>query len=110
MSIFKHHIFVCQNERESSDPRGCCVARGSHEVLEAFKAELKSRGLKGEVRANKAGCLDQCAFGPSVVIYPEGTWYAHVKPSDVPEIVTSMLEGKRINRLLHPKQKRDGIQ
>ena len=30
------------------------------------------------VRANKAGCLDQCEHGPTVVVYPEAVWYGHV--------------------------------
>lgn len=90
MAIFEHHIFVCTNERDLSDARGCCSARGGEAVLEAFRKELTERGLKGRVRANKAGCLDQCARGPAVVIYPEGVWYDHVKPEDVPGIVARL--------------------
>jgi (2Fe-2S) ferredoxin len=78
------------------------MARGSHEVLEAFRLEIQKRGLKGKVRANKAGCLDQCAFGPSVVIYPEAVWYAKVSPKDVPEIVDAMLKGEVLKRCLFP--------
>ena len=25
MPPFKHHIFVCENQRDPSDPRGCCT-------------------------------------------------------------------------------------
>jgi hypothetical protein len=39
--------------------------------------------LKGRVRANAAGCLDQCEHGPTVVIYPEAVWYGGVAPEDV---------------------------
>jgi (2Fe-2S) ferredoxin len=55
-----------------------------------FKKEVERLGLKGIVRANKAGCLDQCEYGPSVVIYPEGVWYWVGKEADVTEI----MEGK----------------
>jgi len=99
MSVFEHHIFICTNERSAEDPRGCCLARGSAEVLETFRKEIKTRGLKGKVRANKAGCLDQCSAGVTVVIYPEATWYAKVTAQDVPEIVSSMLENKQVSRL-----------
>jgi len=91
--IFKHHIFICTNERKADDPKGCCTARGSHKVVEAFKEELKKRNLKGEVRANKAGCLDQCSYGAVVVIYPEATWYSKVTPEDAPAIVEAMMAG-----------------
>jgi (2Fe-2S) ferredoxin len=102
--LFKHHIFVCLNEREPGNPRGCCKDKGAEQVLETFRTELLSRGLKGTVRANKAGCLDQCALGVAVVIYPSGTWYVGVKPGDVKEILDSLMAGKPVSRLLHPKQ------
>ena len=56
-----------------------------------FKKELAARGLKGQVRANKAGCLDQCEHGPTVVVYPEAIWYGGVSHEDVAEIVESHL-------------------
>jgi (2Fe-2S) ferredoxin len=104
--LFKHHIFVCLNERPPGHPRGCCQEKGAENVLEAFRAELLARGLKGTVRANNAGCLDQCSLGPTVVIYPSETWYVHVQPADAKEIVDAMLKGGVVERLLHPKQKR----
>ena len=90
---FRHHLFVCENVRPPDDPRGCCTARGSGGLREAFKAELARRGLKGIVRANKSGCLDACAHGPTVVVYPEGVWYGGVTVADVPEIVERHLVG-----------------
>ena len=105
MSLFEHHIFVCINERDSSDARGCCAARDSKSVLEAFRVEVHARGLKGKIRVNKAGCLDQCANGPSVVIYPEGTWYAKLCADDVPEILDALEKRDRVDRLLHSKLK-----
>src|SRR5206468_1615537 len=68
---FERHVFVCQNERTPDDPRGCCAAKGSAAVLEAFKSALKARDLSRRIRAQKAGCLDACATGVSVVVYPE---------------------------------------
>jgi (2Fe-2S) ferredoxin len=91
---FRHHVFVCENRRSEDDPRGCCSAKGSVEIRAALKAELKRRGMK-DVRANASGCLDACAFGPSIVVYPEGVWYGRVRVEDVPEIVEEHLVGGR---------------
>jgi (2Fe-2S) ferredoxin len=97
---FSHHVFICENQRPECDPRGSCCARGSEAVRQAFKEELHRRGLKGQVRANGAGCLDACAHGPSVVVYPEGVWYGGVRPEDVAEIVERhLLGGQPVERL-----------
>jgi (2Fe-2S) ferredoxin len=97
---FRHHVFVCENRRPDDDPRGCCAAKGSEAIRAAFKDAIKKHGLKGQVRANAAGCLDACADGPSVVVYPEGVWYSHVSPEDVPEIVERhLVNGEPVARL-----------
>ena len=101
---FRHHVFICENLRDPSDPRGCCAAKGSAEIRDAFKAELAKRGLKGQIRANSSGCLDACATGPTVVVYPEGVWYGGVTVADVPEIVERhLVNGEPVERLLVQK-------
>ena len=53
------------------------------------------------MRANAAGCLDACEVGPSMVVYPDNVWYAHVSPADVKEIVSEHLVGGRpVQRLV----------
>jgi (2Fe-2S) ferredoxin len=91
MPKFEHHIFICTNQRPPENPRGCCDPQGLGALQLCFKKELARRGLKATVRANKAGCLDQCEHGPTVVIYPEAVWYGGVGPEDVAEIVESLL-------------------
>jgi (2Fe-2S) ferredoxin len=94
------HIFVCENMRPEGHPKGCCALKGSPELRERFKALIHQHGLKGRVRANMAGCLDQCAHGPTVVIYPEGVWYGGVTLADVDEIFTChVLGGQPVERL-----------
>lgn len=103
MSRYRHHVFVCENVRPEGDPRGCCAARGGREIRQALKAELKRRGLAGSIRANASGCLDACLDGPTVVVYPSGTWYARVRVEDVPEIVDGLEADRRVDRLLNPR-------
>ena len=106
---FRHHVFVCENRRPDDDPRGCCAAKGSEEIRAALKDEIKRRGLKGAVRANGAGCLDSCADGPSIVVYPGGVWYGHVTLADVPEIVEShLVNGRPVERLRMKKYEGGG--
>ena len=57
------------------------------------------------MRANEAGCLDQCENGCTVVIYPDEAWYGHVTSEDVTEIVEQHLLGDRlVERLLMDNQ------
>ena len=96
MPKFTSHIFVCCNQRAAGHPRGCCDPEGSQQLREAFKTELKKRGLGPLVRANQAGCLDQCELGPAVVIYPQQVWYGNVQLADVPRIVEETVIGGRV--------------
>ena len=53
------------------------------------------------VRVIQTGCFGLCAKGPIVIIRPENTFYAQVKPEDCEEIIhTHILGGKRVERLL----------
>jgi len=95
MAKFERHIFICGNVRPQGHPRGCCDPTGQAELQKIFKAKLAERGLKGRVRANQSGCLDQCEHGPNLVVYPDGVWYGGVTPADVEEILDSHIVGGR---------------
>ena len=93
MPSLQRHVFVCINERAADNPKGCCKLRGGIDVRDRLKAELSSRGLSKIIRANNAGCLDQCEHGVTVVVYPEQVWYGGVTVGDVPEIIERHLFG-----------------
>ena len=103
MSGYQRHVFICTNERPADSPKGSCTARGADSVLMVFKRLVKERGLDATMRAQKAGCLDYCSQGVTVVVYPEAVWYAHVTADDVPEIVEShLVHGIPVERLRMP--------
>lgn len=95
MEIFEKHVFVCVSGK-------VCPGEGAEEVCGALRREIHDRGLKTRIRINKAGCFDQCGNGPLIVVYPEATWYAHVKVEDVREIVEEhLIGGKPVERLIY---------
>lgn len=103
MPKFEKHIFVCGNQRPAGHPRGCCDPEARAALQLAFKQKLAVLGLKGKVRANQSGCLDQCEHGPTVVVYPEAVWYGKVKLEDVDEIIdTHVAGGSPVERLRIP--------
>lgn len=102
-TYFKRHIFFCLNERANGE--ACCAQHNAQAAFDHCKQRIKSLGLAGpgQVRVNKAGCLDRCSAGPVAVVYPEGTWYTYVDPSDIDEIIDRHLrDGQVVERLLTP--------
>ena len=96
---FKKHVFVCANQKP--EPKKSCGEAHGLALVEEFKKELKDRNLQVEIRAQRAGCLDTCALGPSVVVYPEGVYYGNVQLADVKEIVEEHLVADRpVQRLV----------
>ena len=71
---YRHHVFFCLNQREPDAPRPSCANCNAQAMQEYAKKRVKALGLAGpgQVRINKAGCLDRCEDGPTVVVYPEG--------------------------------------
>jgi (2Fe-2S) ferredoxin len=104
MAAFRHHLFVCLHGRPPG-ARESCGPKGSGDLLKAMKARVRELGLEQTVRVNKSGCLDQCAGGPHMVVYPEGVWYAGVRRvEDALEIVDRHLaRGEVVERLRAPE-------
>jgi (2Fe-2S) ferredoxin len=102
-TYYERHIFFCLNERKGGEE--CCAQHHAQEAFDRCKSLVKAAGLAGpgQVRVNKAGCLDRCAAGPVAVVYPEGVWYSYVDARDIDEIVESHLKnGQVVTRLLTP--------
>ena len=94
MNEIKKHVFVCVNERNERNPKGCCAYKDSLEIMTQLKRTIKDKGIK-DIRVNKSGCLGCCENGVSCVIYPEGTWYTIPnKEKSILEISESIINGE----------------
>lgn len=101
MFNYKYHIFCCINERPADNPKGCCKAKGSDEILDYLKGAVHDKGLKQEIKVSASKCLGACSHGPSVVIYPEGVWYTVSTVKDAQEVLEKhILNGKIVDRLI----------
>jgi (2Fe-2S) ferredoxin len=93
MGPFEIHVFVCTGG-------GTCPHQGAVAIHAYLKEAVARAGLRGKVRVNNAGCLDQCGHGPNLVIYPENVWYSHVTREEAEVIFTEhILGGKPVERL-----------
>ena len=99
--MVRSHVLICGGTG--------CTSSGSVAVREAMAKELELAGLSDEVKIVQTGCFGLCANGPIMIIYPEGTFYSHVKVDDVKEIVEEhLLKGRLVERLLH-KETDEGV-
>ena len=101
-SPFEKHVFVCTSGNY------CPMLDGdSKAVHKALKEQVGQAGLKGRVRVNNSGCLDQCGHGPTAVVYPDNVWYSHLTVADVSAIVQEhLIGGQPVERLRYHPPKR----
>ncbi len=94
--VYDKHIFICVNQRAAGAARKSCGEAHGMEIVDAFKKKLKERELPIKLRAQKAGCLDICDYGQTLVVYPEGVFYVGVTLNDVDEIIDEHIVNNRV--------------
>lgn len=95
--IYQYHLFFCTHERD--DGREFCQQHDAQSLRDYAKQRVKELGLK-KIRVNNSGCLNRCALGPMLVIYPEGIWYQYQTREDIDEIIESHLRNSNIVKRL----------
>lgn len=87
------HVFLCTGPT-------CCTPDDGMKAWEALKAGIKEHDLGTGPNAchrSKVGCLRICCHGPTVVVYPEGTWYHGMTAERIPRFVKEhLVEGRPI--------------
>lgn len=100
MNIYRSHVLVCGGTG--------CTSSNSPKIIEKMNVEIGKAGLDKEVKVVQTGCFGLCEAGPIVIVYPEGSFYSHVKVEDVTEIVNEhLLKGRIVQRLLYKGSKED---
>ena len=99
--MIRSHVLICGGTG--------CTSSGSIKIREAMERELAVQGLSDEIKIVQTGCFGLCANGPIMIVYPEGTFYSHVKVEDVSEIVSEhLLKGRIVDRLVHHEDTDEG--
>ena len=90
---YKYNIMVCGGT-------GCRSCK-SKKVQEKLEEVIKAKGLEKDIIVNGVGCFGLCVNGPIVLVYPQDAMYEKVSVDDCEEIISSLAEGKLVERLLH---------
>lgn len=97
IGLYKYHVLICGGT-------GCSSGK-SKIIYDEFNKQLVNCGEKNLAKVVMTGCFGLCAKGPIVIVYPEGTFYAHVKPEDVSDIVNMhLLSGQTVDRIVYHDQ------
>ena len=86
----KRVCLVCQNID--------CKTRGSEQLMGELEKKVAVKGL-ADVDVKPYMCFGACQEGPNIVLYPEKSWYAGVKPDDLDEIADHLADGPHVQRL-----------
>jgi (2Fe-2S) ferredoxin len=84
---YRRHVFLCTGPT-------CCTPEAGTAAWEALKQGIKDHGLHAGPDAcyrTKVGCLRICCHGPTMVVYPEGTWYHGMTAERIPQFVRQHL-------------------
>jgi (2Fe-2S) ferredoxin len=90
---YRRHVFLCTGP-------SCCTPEVGQAAWEALKQTWKDHGLASGPNAcqrSKVGCLRICCQGPTMVVYPEGTWYHGMTADRMPHFVQQhLVEGRPV--------------
>ncbi len=79
-----------------------CIAGGSLKIKNALDAEIKKKGLEGEINVVLTGCNGFCAAGPVMTVYPDDVFYEKITLNDIPVIVEEhFIKGRPVERLMY---------
>lgn len=90
-----HLLFVCQNMRDATDPRGSCMARGGRQVLDHLKKCRAELGLQESVRVMGSTCQGACESGITVLAVGDdgATFYGRMDPALAESLLRARASG-----------------
>lgn len=93
-SLYTKQVLLCRGTG--------CTSSKSDKIEDEFIRLLKEKNIDDKVDIVKTGCFGLCEAGPIVVVYPEGTFYSHIKVEDVETIVEEdLIKGNVVKDLLY---------
>lgn len=93
-----YHFFVCNSYRIAGEAQGACNKKNGAALLQYVSEQCSDRGLDAVV--STTGCLNVCAQGPVMVVYPHNDWYGNITEDAVDQILDAVENGEKATELL----------
>lgn len=94
---YERHVFLCIG------PDCCSSEEGERAWGQLKKAAAKLNGSsdRGRLYRTKVGCLRICEYGPTAVVYPDGTWYGGLDRENLDRVIDEHLaKGNEVEDLV----------
>ena len=96
----RRHVFLCTGPN-------CCTPEVGQAAWEMLKDKIREAALSAgpnTCQRTKVGCLRICTGGPTMLVYPEGTWYHGMTAERIPLFVQQhLVEGKPVEEWIFAK-------
>ena len=93
IGTYKRHVLLCTGPN-------CCTPEVGMAAWDVLKSQIKEHDLGAGENAcyrTKVGCLRICVHGPTMLVYPEGTWYHGMTADRIPRFVQQhLIEGRPV--------------
>jgi (2Fe-2S) ferredoxin len=88
LSGVSKHVLLCNG--------ASCTKKGSEEVTNAIRQEIKDQGLLKKIHTTKTLCNGRCIEGPTVIVYPDGDWYKEMTPEKGPQLIEKLKSNQKL--------------
>jgi len=98
---YEKHVLMCGGTG--------CTSSGSMKIADELEKLLKEKGIDQKIFVVRTGCFGLCERGPIMIVYPEGSFYTHVKLDMIPRIVDEhLIGGSPVKEFLYEETVQEG--
>ena len=87
---------LSQNGGHQIDGRRAADSGGVAMLKDVIPQDIAVSGARRlqpfQVRISQSGCMDLCAQGPNIMIFPDNVWFKNVQSNDLPDLCRRYLD------------------
>lgn len=93
------YLIVCNSSSPKQSGVGCCCDKDATNLICQLRLAIQELGLDAELIVRESPCMNLCATGISLKVLPGSICYGGVKPDDISDLLTHLINGEVLERL-----------